>query len=256
MIGRKVVQRKLKNIPHVIEINIASARDLPSVYKPTAYVIVNSIKTNSRRQSCSSSTTSKPTKEATTNPEWNEKIRLTLHGTGVITLNVFSKNLFTADTFLGQAVINLNDYNGMYNGKEFELTLPLKDKAFPVFDDIGAQLTTREVPDSKGTIRLKIKIPSIYGNICGWFWEIKSSFFGAITGEKMWVVLNDGVLYCYDSPFEFQKLHQFLCSNIVEIEEVVYDKLEIVMDGLTIKVHHGGNDVKYIWAWGDDGKVS
>jgi hypothetical protein len=92
---------------------------------------------------------------------------------------------------------------------------------------------------SQGTIRVILTIPPIHSNLAGPFWNIKSSFFGALTGEKIWVVLVDGILYCYDTPFETTLLRKIDVKRVMKLEAVVYDKLDIKIDGVTIRLSSG-----------------
>ena len=87
--------------------------------------------------------------------------------------------------------------------------------------------------------------------MCGWFWELKTSFFGEISGEKIWVVLHDNMLHVYDSINEINLIEKIDCHDIADIEEKVFNKLEISMQELTIKFKNK-NRGDLLWAWGED----
>jgi hypothetical protein len=53
------------------------------------------------------------------------------------------------------------------------------------------------------------------------------------------VVLSDNILFCYDSPFETTLLRKIDCKRIIKLEAVVYDKSEIKLDGVTVRLSSG-----------------
>ena len=75
--------------------------------------------------------------------------------------------------------------------------------------------------------------------MCGYFWHIKTSFFGQVTGDKIWVVLHNGVLYTYESAFETTLLRTIECKDIVDVTEKVFDKIEMKVPELTLKCRNG-----------------
>lgn len=189
-------------------------------------------------------------------PAWNEVLRLTSSGTEHVTLNLFSKSLFATDTFLGQAVIDMSEHLSLFtrplsqedgNLGMLMLTLPFSAPVFPVYTSEGAKVKVAHV--GQGHIRLQLRIPSINENACGWFWNITSSYFGAISGDKVWVVLCDGYLFCYDNTFEATLIRKIDCRRILTVENVVYDKLEIPLEGLKIQLNE---KEQLLWGWATD----
>ena len=106
---------------------------------------------------------------------------------------------------------------------------------------------------------MQVKIPSIYSNMCGWFTDIKSNFFGSVGGSKIWVVLCHGEIFCYDSPYEGTLVRRFLCKEITDITESMCDKLEIKFETITIKLLRCGDppvEDLLTWGWsGDSTKI-
>ena len=108
----------------------------------------------------------------------------------------------------------------------------------------------------QGFITLSVNIPSIYQNMCGWFWDIKDDFYLGTTGEKMWVVLNNTELYCDGNPYDSVLKKIVDCKQITDIVESSYDKMEIKVEGLIIKLFKEEKGIKkyseLMWAWGED----
>ena len=106
-------------------------------------------------------------------------------------------------------------------------------------------------------ISISLKFPSIFSNLCGWFWRITKSFFGA-TGDKIWLVLHDEMIYCYESPYSLHKgaKSSHSCSEIEDIvglkESTTYFEspiMEISFRGSSIYSN------SLILAWGDDTSI-
>jgi hypothetical protein len=102
--------------------------------------------------------------------------------------------------------------------------------------------------------------------MCGWFYDIRTSLISGIYGDKIWVVLNDKKLEIYNNPygnelkdvifalFNHHHISHYIliqlfsifkimihfqtidCMHICDIVECEYDKLEIKVEGLTIKL--------------------
>lgn len=93
--------------------------------------------------------------------------------------------------------------------------------------------------------------------MCGWFWHIQSSLMSGIYGEKIWVVLNQRVLYCYNNPYDGELKCKIDGNNIIDIIECEFDKLEIPLAGLQLKMVVDPEAVlreyyEVMWGWGDD----
>ena len=91
--------------------------------------------------------------------------------------------------------------------------------------------------------------------MCGYFREVRSGFFGDIIGVKIWVELVNGVLTCYDSPFGGTVVSTIECKSIADIEEIVFDKLEIAIEAIKISLLNPDPNLpntELIWGWADD----
>ena len=244
----------LLNISHLIIVKLKTATNLDPNddfmgSKPDTYVVLNALKQGTKRLECVS-TAKSDVEYATNEPTWEKSFRLSLSGSGLVTINVFSKHYVTADTLIGQAFVDLDDLSNLTSGCSYEFSMDLTSPKIPIYDSNGILISSANDKPS-GSISFSIQMPSVFQNMCGWFYDIKSSFFGVISGERMWVVLNRGFIYCYDSPFEGHLQQVIECSKITVIEEVVYDKLEITLQGLTLNLSDGA---KFVWGWGDDAK--
>ena len=96
----------------------------------------------------------------------------------------------------------------------------------------------------------------------GWFWDIHSDIngfgFQDISGTKMWVVLSGRKLFIYDNPYDNILKKTIDATDIMDMVESTYDKLEIKVEGVIIKMLKSdafGIKVpcELMWAWGDDG---
>jgi hypothetical protein len=57
-----------------------------------------------------------------------------------------------------------------------------------------------------------------------------------LTLVKVWVMLCGEALFIFDSPYEAMLLRKLDLELIESIEEVIYDKLEIALEGLEFKL--------------------
>jgi hypothetical protein len=280
MLARKRFKSMLMNVPHIFDINLLYAENLmkttdlftPSPLKqrrpsmiagfmsnfgsdiPDAYVIVNTIRTedmnssqgdNGSKNSCHS-TSKSSVAGASLSPTWNEHLRLTMSGSGFLVFNVFSKSVLSEDIFLGQLEIEIKNHPDLYLGHEKEFNLPLHSAIHPVYNKDG---TIIEVPDvdSQGSLTFCINIPSIYNNMCGWWFDIRVNLFD-VSGEKIWVVLHDNIFYVYDSPLENVLYRSVDGASIVSLKRTKY-KLELEMECIELTLT-GGEFIR--WAWGND----
>ena len=119
------------DLPHVLDVTVLSAKDLNSTNvflspAPSAYVVVNAIRSGrSKRRSSCYSTAKTSVVSSNHHPQWNEDIHLTIEGAGALTFNVFSHSMFSGETFLGQAAVDLSMYPAFYSDESVQLTLPL-----------------------------------------------------------------------------------------------------------------------------------
>ena len=120
---------------------------------------------------------------------------------------------------------------------------------------------------AQGELSVSLSIPSVYKNMCGWFWNVHPYVNGFgyddITGDKIWVVVKNKIIRIYDSPFDMSKATMtFSTLDVLDLEETTYDKLEIKLQGVKLIVEEDDPDAvtvgapkipkEYMWAWGDD----
>ena len=166
------------DVPHVLSIKIVGAEDLNSsnVFgypTPDAYVLVNAVKKllpgkRKVKGSLCHSTAKTSVIKQSYNPQWHEEVRATMVGSGYLVLNVFSFSVIAGDTFLGQAVIDIDDYPEIYHEQSLKLTLPLLKADHPVYGHDGTLMSLLAV-QGKGKITIQVSIPSVFSNMCGWF---------------------------------------------------------------------------------------
>ena len=109
----------------------------------------------------------------------------------LLTLNVMSRHTIGPDTLIGQCILSVAQMQQLYSGKKLHISLPIQQLQHVVYDTSGGALKLSPAPSPMGWLSLSVNIPSIYENMCGWFWDIKSNMLGVIYGEKVWVVLHE-----------------------------------------------------------------
>ena len=253
--------RQLASGPHIVRVTLLEAKSIKGTLgfmaeaAPDAYVLANLLLGG--REKASHCSVSRSRSALGYSPTWNEELRLTSSGNSSgmehVTLNLFSKNVLTGDTFLGQAVIDLGGHPELFDPTKtrvLSVTVPIKAASFPIFALDGTK-TKASSSAGQGTIKVVIHVPRIFENICGYFWNIKSSFFGAVSGEKIWVVMFNKSLFCYDSPLEAKLLRKIDCKSIAHIEESAYDKLEMTLEVVKITLSSASEE-NLLWGWAAD----
>merc|ERR1711871_1529818 len=271
-LDRLHTQRKLESIPHVLNLKIDFGDELPTnndfmKSKPDVYVLANTFRmVASRAKGVSTAkekiyTTGKTrTISGNISPVWEEDMTLSLLGhKSLLCLNVMSRHNFGPDSIIGQCILNPEHMRALYSGHKVHLTLPVKQMQHNVYDTTGTLIKLAPAPNPQGHLSMSVNIPSIYHNMCGWFFDIKTGLLGNIYGEKIWVVLEDRKVRVFKNPYDQEIKEMIDTEHIVDIEEVTYDKMEIAVDGLAVKMikpaqTKGGLDVscEKMWAWGDD----
>ena len=109
MFARNRTKKTLKNIPHVIEMNVDYATDLPNnkdwtSSKPDVYVLVNVFRKVGKLERCYSTSKTRVI-PGNTNPVFEEDLRLAGVGQGTVVVNVMSQHSFGGDTLIGQVLI-------------------------------------------------------------------------------------------------------------------------------------------------------
>jgi len=250
-------------IPHVIYITLISAEGLPEA--STAYILANSLDRRHHSKKIYSTAKSQ-TIVNSSNPVFDEDMRLFLCGSGHVTLNMFNKGTWS-DSFLGQVVLNMHDFPQLYSGECVTLKLKLTSPTQPIFSTSGKAITAK-ISDAEGYIRITMRIPSISANMCGLFLSISEKsmlFFNDVRGKKIWVVLSDDELLVFSgaidtnpifdtsSPHDGVQMRLINCADIEYIDESVSDQVEIQFERLTLKLKSGE---VLNWAWGADSSIS
>ena len=238
---------------HVTNFNIVYIYDVADVY-----ILVNTFRKVGKHQRCYTVAKTKVITQ-NTDPVFNQAIRVACVGhAGYVVFNVMSKHTIGGDTLMGQAVITLENHRELYEGQAHHLRLPLDSMKHEVHDSTGSKLNLSPPTEVSGVLNISINIPSIYHNICGWFWSIKEEFLRGTSGEKLWVVLHSGTLYVYSNPYDHDLKMEIDVEAIQGIKETSYDKLEIKVEGIklwikpTEKTKGVKKEKELLWAWGDD----
>merc|ERR1711991_681661 len=186
-----------------------------------------------------------------TDPIYNEEIHISDFGKhSKLVLNVYSSHIMGSDTFIGQSTVHLDEWKGLADGKRrhrFELTLEKATE--PVYDARGRLISPLQQPrEILGNLEIFLSVPSVYRNCCGWFFLITNTLID-IQGKKMWCVLKDSVVICYDSPY-FNEVRKIIdlkqCTDIRE----KWFRLEIDVRGVELLFSGHGRSVEL--AWGED----
>ena len=146
-------------------------------------------------------------------------------------------------------------------GKSKNFVIPLQQKKEKIYDQTGTEMVVADAPTPVvGFICVSVKIPTIYHNMCGWFWDIHdyiNSFAQwDTTGTKIWVVVKDKVIRVYDNPYDNILKKTINTTDVLGMEVAQYDKLEIKVEGVKLLVELGPENARrrseLMWAWGDD----
>ena len=186
-----------------------------------------------------------------TNPIFNEDMKITSYGSATLVLSVMSAHTMISDTFLGQVAINLNDYENLGNGERHHFTLPLSEIKYPMYDKTGMIKTIENRMNLKGEISFTIDTPSVAENIAGWWFEIAHDMFSALKSQKMWVILKGDEMICYDSNFENSIVSILKLDDIANVCETEYTETQITMKGVKIDFKDS-NILSRTWCYGSD----
>ena len=268
-IKRRNFEKKQASSLHVVRFRIIDGKNLflkgfsffTSV--PDAYVVINTL-VRSKKKFKPVTVARSSIAYQSNHPQWNEDLELNVGCTGVIVCSVFSSSLY-GDSFLGQASINTSQHPELYancsNG--VILQIPLQTiPVYPIYSTSSGQeikvVATSE--NSVGSthpplISIAMHAPKMVGNVCGWFTEMQSGFLGTVVGTKIWVVLCDGIVSCYESPNMTNLLRRIECKYVIDVKESVYSSLEIRIEVIHIQLGPPVSlDVgsELVWAWAFD----
>ena len=269
-IQRHRVRQLLRHIPHSVDIKVGFVADLPPnsdimSTKPDVFVLINTFRNIGNRNKLYSCAETRKIK-ATTNPVYEEEFRCASVGKATVVVNVMSSHTMGPPSMIGQALVDLDNYPELFHGSSKQFLISLHEKVHAVYDTTGAELFCDVAANPRGTVDLRIKVPSISSNMCGWFWQIheRVNRFGSLdtTGSKMWIVLRDKKIYLYDNPFKNVLVHKDAidCDRVLDIQEMEYDKLDLKVQGMKLilendvqSIEEGRNStVELYWAWGED----
>ena len=271
-LARRKVLHKLRAIPHCIDFKLDFASDLPlnnDIFssKPDVFCIANTFSEKKLKRGlvelCDSTFTTK-VKVANQNPYFNQDMMIATGGYGKIVINVMSQHTLTTPSLLGQAVIYTSKYTELLKGGMRRFLIPLKQKTMPIYDNKGKEMHTGDAHNPTGWVSVSLTIPTVYNNMCGWFWNIHDYVNGFgyadITGDKIWVVVKNKIIRVYDTPYDMSKaIMTFSAYDVLDLVETTYDKLEIALQGVKLIVEEDDpinvgtrSPKEYMWAWGDD----
>ena len=213
---RARVRHRLEAVPHAMVIGLEKAegivKNLPPYdfmgILPDTYVVVSMMRqkkskkpSGKNKNYCFSSSHSKVVVNSTC-PIYNQDIKITAVASGTLVLSVMSQHTLGADTFLGQAELQIEDYHNLSNGDRHHFTLSLSELKIPVYDHFGNVKTLANRTDITGEISFTIDIPPILDNIAGWWFEVVTDLMGNVFDRRIWVVLRGNELLYYDSEFQ------------------------------------------------------
>ena len=245
-LARRRIKKLLHSNPHILELEafelIASAADkLPDLKEYCVKADALFISSNTSKYICYSSARTKVSKRDGKEND-HSKIFLSVIANVKIVLNIFSSSNFTAETFVGQISFDYDDYfNQLINTKTVTKNLVFAE--YPIFLNDSKEINIPNKINLESSFSIKLNLPSMFSNICGWVWDIKKSFFGTISREKNWVILSRNTLYCYDSPQKSKLLNTINCKLIKLSKKKFVDIEKQVVECLSINTEKD----KYIW---------
>ena len=254
-LARLKVLRIMANIPHVLRVYIKNAKNnknTAAIISSKCHISVNIVIGGNDELRCFSSVeTNQCSTTELSQPTWEEKIFLSVSGVGLISFNLMSPSSFgTAETFIGQNFIPLNELTELYKGEEIPFSLNLKGQTLPVFDPSGTKLSTQWVPnEEKGVVDMTLSIPDTYHNLCGWFTEVKpATFFVSASLERIWVIIYKNSVRCYDKPLQTELKNSFDCEEIVSLQDEIHNQASTAIKGITLTLKDGRT---IYWGWND-----
>lgn len=195
----------------------------------------------------------------TLNPIWDTKLILSgLYGTDSIIFNVYDKDTFGVDKFLGQGEIELMNYPQLFNNlnKSEELiieNLELQQSLIRIHDDKGNVLPIHDAMPigkkcSRGSLQLTIRISTITRSMCGWIYKFSSSIIPGLprTFKRRWLVLSDDSLQYYDDMFTLNDPRYIIACKDVSLIEQTIDETTGILDTVTIAFQRDSWYLKFI----------
>jgi len=182
-----------------------------------------------------------------------------MEGTGgSIIFNVMSRQLLSADAFIGQAVVDLAHYSMLRSGQELAVNLGLHGSPeHPTFSSSGQAEVVRPT-EGGGVLKLKLQKPSRGAALCGWMFLLTKSVFGVMESRKVWAVIYEDLLNLYNSPYcgALGLVRSVGLSNICRVNTSELEVASTLMDILvtiTFKpLDFSSDGTELVLAWGDD----
>jgi hypothetical protein len=239
------------DLPHVVIVKILSVENITTgnggmlgltvVDNSNPYVIMNVI---SESSCCMGSATSRVVDRSST-VHWDQALTMSVSPTDRLVINVVGWNNVVFHEFLGQAVVdfssNFHEITSIFNGGKLELELPLLPRVHPVYDSNGNIFSPTESQKPSGTLNVEISAPALSSSMCGFLIYQNTSVWGAVISERVWVVLVNDFLYCYDNPYGgdsvLRKLYNCTSTlDVVSIDGPVFNKSDGTSCGFKLTV--------------------
>ena len=235
---RRRFKKRLKNIAHTIMIKLQDCRDLNLVDRTAdgggeLFVVFNTIRSNTN--TCLSMARSNPIPKDL-NVRFDENLQVCMKGDGKFTVTVIETDLDGNNYLIGQVVLSLGDVPQLYENTVVPLTCDLQEASMTVHGIEGDLFQSNNFAN-RGHINLSLHIPSIFGNICGWFWDLEPE-----EPIKIWVCLIHQRLY-----FDSRSLD---CAMITGVYEIEIDDPVFANGGIRIQTSTGADNL--LWGWCED----
>lgn len=138
----------------------------------------------------------------------------------------------------------------MYESKIVSLRVPIDGMRVKVHNSDGLVKYSAAVR-GRGHLNISLYIPPIEENICGFFWDIQTSFLGSVSGNKLWVILVHDFLSAYNPKGGADSLvYKIDVKDIERITESVFVNNRVPMD--IIEIYRKSTRDKIVLAWGED----
>ena len=239
--GRLTARKQLRNISHTIIVKILEAKGLNILNSKgdavdnELYVIVNTLRGTTSR-ACLSMAKSRSVPKCF-NPIWDEYLQVCMKGDGFFSLTVVctdrTASASAQDYVVGQVVVELNKYASLYNNEIVQLSIELQAATLTVHGTARNLFQANNLKQ-RGLISFSLQIPSIYGNLCGFFVDLEPD-----VPSKIWVCLLHDVLY-----FDGIRLE---CKDIIDINEIEVDDPDFALGGIRIQTFSGSQDLLFAW---------
>jgi len=202
---------------------------------------------------------------ASLNPVWEQEVLLSgLYGGDYIVFNVYDRDSFGGDKFLGQAEICLLDYpqlfRGVHGGAQRGCVVDLPDLelrpcATAIHDGKGAIITGTDViptgsksPKSRGHLKVTLKLPVTSRSVCGWMYKYSSS---AVIGmprsfKRRWMVLTDESLQYYDNLYSLDDPRYTVACKDVSLIENTSDESTGILESMTVAFGRDSWQLKFV----------